>query len=316
MAVCFAFLAFCQEAIMKSVANTAFWNSIKTDELNTCSYLRRNHDIALGSTQELYFCMQYVGHYICRKEFLIEKRQLDNSVLLLLTISGEGKLYYKNSEYALTKGMCMLIDARNVHEYHAVGDDWEFKYLHFWGAMSEKYISYIEDHSVPVFMFADDELSRMIRTLDRILDMTEEAIISDYPMISRLIYTLIMLWLSHDNNKDGIESMGINAMSEALAYIRQNYTQSISTEDIAQAVSLSRSYMSELFKHTYGISPHEYVIQFRLSVAKNMLLNTALSITEIAERTGFRDIFAFSRIFKREIGISPVQYRHKHNKIK
>ena len=300
---------------MKSAVNSPSWNAISAEEVNACSYLRRNHDIALGSTQELYFCMQYVGHYICRKEFLIEKRHLDNSVLLLLTLSGEGKLFYKSREYALTKGMCMLIDARNIHEYHAVGDGWEFKYLHFWGAMSENYISYIEDHSEPVFTLSEDELSQMIRTLDRILDMTEEAIIRDYPMISRLIYTLIMLWLSHDNNKNSIESMGINAMSEALAYIRRNYMQSISTEDIAQAVNLSRSYMSELFKHTFGISPHEYVIQFRLSVARNMLLNTSLSITDVAEKAGFRDIFAFSRIFKREIGISPVQYRHKHNKI-
>ena len=98
--------------------------------------------------------------------------------------------------------------------------------------------------------------------------------------------------------------MGINAMSEALAYLRQNYTQSISTEDIAQAVSLSRS----LFKHTYGISPYEYAIQLRLSVAKNMLLNISFSITEISERAGFRDIFSFSRFFKWEIGISPAQY--------
>ena len=300
---------------MKSIAHTASWNAIKTEELNTCSYLRRNHDIALGSTKALYFCMQYVGHYICRKEFLIEKRHLDNSALLLLTLSGEGKLYYKNKVYSLTKGTCMLIDARNLHEYHAVGDGWEFKYLHFWGAMSEKYISYIEEHSEPVFRLFEDELSQVVRTLDRILSMTEDAIISDYPGISRLIYTLIMLRLSHDNNKNSIESTGINAMSEALAYIRQNYAQSISTEDIAQAINLSRSYMSELFKHTYGISPHEYVIQFRLSVAKNMLLNTALSITEIAEKSGFRDIFSFSRIFKREIGISPAQYRQKYNKI-
>ena len=82
---------------------------IPMDELETCSYLRRNQDVALGSIPDLFFCMQYVGHYVCGKDFHI-KRSLHKEGLILLTLSGQGKLIYRNAEYTLTRGSCMLID--------------------------------------------------------------------------------------------------------------------------------------------------------------------------------------------------------------
>jgi len=285
---------------------------IPESEVSACSYVRRNHDIALGSAPEMFFCMQYAGHYICRKEYHI-KRALQNSALLLLTLSGEGKLTYRGAEYALTRGTCMLIDASVSHEYRCAGNSWEFKYLHFWGAMSEKYIAYAGEHAGPVYMLPGDEFLRTERTLDRILGMTEEAVIRDYPGISALIYALLALLLSHDGSRSSVESAGSRAMAEAAACIRQNYMHNLSTDDIARAVSLSRSYMSEMFTRAYGIPPHEYLVLFRLSVAKDMLLNTKLSVTEIAERTGFRDVFSFSRIFRRETDLSPSRYRQKYS---
>jgi len=297
---------------MKSVFSGDHNLAIPAHELNTCSYLRRNLDYALGTVGELFFCVEFVGHYVSNEGFHIKRSQASSGILLL-TVSGKGKLIYRDTEYTLTRGSCMLIDIATPHEYYAVGNGWEFKFLHFSGAMSKRYISYIEEHSKPVFTLLGDEFVQMNRTLDRILDLTEETVIGDYAGISSMIYSMIMLLLSHDSSKSSLASTGSKAISEAAAYIQQNYMHNISTEDIAQAVNLSRAYMSELFTHTYGIPPHEYLVQFRLSVAKGMLLNTKLSVTEIAEKTGFRDIFAFSRIFKRELEISPAKYRQKYS---
>ena len=296
---------------MKSSVNGEH-SAIPSDEIASTSYLRRNEDVVLGTLAELYFCMQYAGHYICRGDFHI-KRRWEDSALIMLTLSGEGRLVYKKGQYALTRGSCMLIDIRNAHEYFSVGDGWEFKFLHFSGAMSEKYLSYLEEHAGPVFTLADDELARMEGIFDRILDKTEAKDIQDYPGLSCDIYTLLTMLLAHENRINrSIETPGVRAMTEAVAYIRDNYMRPIGTEDIARVAGLSRSYMSELFTHTYGMPPHEYLVMFRLSVAKNLLLNTQLTVTEIAEQTGFRDIFSFSRIFKRCTGISPVRYRQRH----
>lgn len=297
---------------MKSSFDRDSHLAIPDNEINACSFLRRNHDITLGSILEMYFCMEYIGHYICRSEFHI-RRSTGQSALLLLTTSGRGRLIYRGCEYPLTRGSCILISLANPHEYHTVGDHWEFKYLHFHGAMSEQYLSYIEEHSRPAFTLSGDEFLKMDRTLDRILDMTGETVIREYADISGLIYAMIMLLLAHDGSKSSVEASRGNAMTEAVSYIRQNYMYNISTGDIAHAVNLSRSHMSESFVRTYGIPPHEYLVQYRLSIARDMLVNTRLSITEIAEQTGFRDIFSFSRSFKRKMELSPAQYRQKYS---
>lgn len=177
---------------MKSSFNRDSHLAIPDYEIIACSFLRRNHDITLGSMLEMFFCMEFIGHYVCRPEFHI-RRSIGQSALLLLTTSGMGRLVYRGCEYTLTRGSCLLIDMANQHEYHTVGDHWEFKYLHFHGAMSDQYVSYIEEHSKPVFTLTSNEFLQMERTLDRIFDMTGEAVINAYADISSLIYSLIML---------------------------------------------------------------------------------------------------------------------------
>lgn len=292
---------------MRNSESDTFGDLILAEEMYRCHYLRRNYDIVFGPAAELFFHMQYVGHYICKPEFHI-KRVLGESVLFLLTVGGEGRLFYKNREYALRPGSVMLIDTSHPHEYAPVSDRWEFKYLHFWGAMSEEYQAYIEENSGAVFTPDEKVFSRADSILEQILDETGEDSVQDYAEISEHIYSLLTAVLSGGIQHGGVKS---EAMRQALAYIRWHYRENISTQDIADAVNLSRTYMSELFCQTYGMSPHEYLTMFRVSAAKEMLLQTSYSVSEIAEHTGFCDVFAFSRVFKRKTGDSPTAYRKK-----
>jgi len=294
--------------------NSAVFDSstlIPAAEQSSCRYLRRTHDIALGRTSELFYCMQYAGHYICRQDFHI-RRKLAGSALILLTVSGEGRLYYRGSTSSLTPGTCILIDTRELHEYHSVSENWAFKYLHFEGAMTEDYLALAAEQNRAVFSLDPEESRSIEQALDRILDLSAGNRIEDYPHISGIIYSMLMLLLSHNAQNRSCHAESTNTIYNAARYIRENYRQFIRTEDIAKAANLSRAYMSELFSRTFGISPHEYLLRYRLSMAKTMLLHSALSMTEIAEQTGFRDAASFSRIFRRENGISPTEYRETY----
>lgn len=77
----------------------------------------------------------------------------------------------------------------------------------------------------------------------------------------------------------------------------------------AKQCNMDKSYFYKLFKLWANVSPNEYRNQLRLSTAKSMLKNTNMTICQIAEKTGFVDPYYFSRIFKKEIGLSPLQYR-------
>ena len=281
------------------------------EEAENCLYFRRNHDILLGPLSDLLFHMMYVGHYICGIRYHIERDRLP-SALLLLTLSGAGELRYQGGSYPLRRGACMFIDTRNPHEFYPLAEGWEFKYLHFWGGGTGDYLAYLGQNAGPVQSLDEGEIRRAESILDGILDETEAEAIGDYPALSGEIYSLITLLMSHDRRRaEGQKPDSGSLILRAVEYIRRNYDRTIRTEDIARAVSLSRTNLFALFQKVYGIPPHEYLTEYRLSIAKDLLTNTPLSVTEIAAQTGFRDIYAFSRRFRDRCGMSPLEFRRR-----
>lgn len=270
----------------------------------------RTEDMLVGPLCELYFHMSYAGHYICQKTYSIARGAL-GAPLLLLTLAGEGKLHYQSKEYRLTPGSVMLLDGRSPHAYRAMEEGWTFKYLHFQGAMSDAYQAYVQTRFGPVFHPDRSVRAEVEERLDEILRQTEAAGTPDYAAVSANIYAILVSFLSRQNTVENPRSRSNPAIQQAVAYIAEHYRQNISTRDIADAAYLSRSYMSQLFVKTYGMGPHEYLIMYRLARVKDCLLYTSASLSEIAEQTGFRDIFTLSRVFKQKFGLSPSEYRKK-----
>jgi transcriptional regulator GlxA family with amidase domain len=97
-------------------------------------------------------------------------------------------------------------------------------------------------------------------------------------------------------------------VERAVEYIENHFKDNITVVDMAKTVGLERSYFSTLFKSRTGISPHEYLTQFRIKRACALMKGTEYSIAKIADNTGF-DPQNFARIFKREVGVSPRKYR-------
>lgn len=93
-----------------------------------------------------------------------------------------------------------------------------------------------------------------------------------------------------------------------MAYVEQNYAQSISIADMAGEFYVSSSTISHLFKQKLGISIYRFITQRRLIAAKSLIEEGALLET-VAIQVGFQDYSSFYRAFKQEYGISPRQYR-------
>lgn len=99
-------------------------------------------------------------------------------------------------------------------------------------------------------------------------------------------------------------------------YIHDNYIRDISVADIANYVYLSPNYFTKVFKEQFGVSPKAYLNTYRLCRAKDYLEGTNIKLTSIAKKTGFSSPQRFSAAFKRELNISPSQYRKKMSKKK
>lgn len=95
-------------------------------------------------------------------------------------------------------------------------------------------------------------------------------------------------------------------------YIEQNYKDDISISKAADNLSYSASHIIRLFYKDYGISPKQYITTLRITDAKDLLLNTDLSINEISEIEGFGTSSQFIFQFRKLTGKTPLQYRREH----
>jgi len=100
-----------------------------------------------------------------------------------------------------------------------------------------------------------------------------------------------------------------NTLNEVLIYIENNLYNEITLDEISDAVNYSKSYISRVFNRVIGVSLPDYITKRRLSNASLMVLNTKKSLNYISDIHGFSSVKYFSTLFKRELGVSPSQYR-------
>ena len=98
---------------------------------------------------------------------------------------------------------------------------------------------------------------------------------------------------------------------QAMAYIHEHYAESISRYDLAQHVALSEDYLTDCFRKELGVTPITYINRYRIHQAQILLTESYKNITEIALDVGFSDSSYFSRVFRREVGMSPTDYRQR-----
>lgn len=111
---------------------------------------------------------------------------------------------------------------------------------------------------------------------------------------------------------DGKCAKNISFPERVEQYIRFHHTENISSKDICQEFNCCRTFLSKNFNQHYGKSIRQYITELRIADAKNLLLHSDLSVTEIAFSVGFSDSNYFSSIFKKYVNQSPLAYK-KHS---
>ena len=106
-----------------------------------------------------------------------------------------------------------------------------------------------------------------------------------------------------------IPSKGNEITKKAIRYISQNFSRSLTLDEVAEHVHLNSAYFSTLFKQSTGSSFKEYLNMVRIEESKRLLSNTDYSIIDISLATGFEDQSYSSKVFKKYTGLTPKQYR-------
>lgn len=100
-------------------------------------------------------------------------------------------------------------------------------------------------------------------------------------------------------------------VTRARAFIDKNYKEDLRLDDIAKSIHTNAYYLAHLFKAEIGLSPMKYVILRRLGEAQNLLINTNMTITQIAAQVGYNNSNYFQNVFKGALTMTPGEYRRK-----
>lgn len=179
-----------------------------------------------------------------------------------------------------------------------------------WYQPSERTI----DGTLKVYCLTMKLLNRMNNEEFHYSSHISPQILMQYDNFNQLISKLQeMCYESMVSKKDTvyIKQIKNDTFKYILNYINQNYTNEISFAEISKLFSINPSYLSQIFKRELGITFTQYLTDTRIEYAKELLLTTGLTISEISEKVGFKQYIYFSKVFKKSVGVSPSSYRKK-----
>lgn len=131
----------------------------------------------------------------------------------------------------------------------------------------------------------------------------------DISLFSNLIELLkICTSLYSNEGKNDINQNIPATLRNAINFIREEFSESMQTADIAAASNCSTSYLSRIFKKHLGRSPYSYLTEYRLFIAEKLLRNQ-YSVTDAALMSGFCDSSVFIKRFKSSFGMTPLKYK-------
>jgi AraC-like DNA-binding protein len=131
-----------------------------------------------------------------------------------------------------------------------------------------------------------------------------------YKWVVKSYFLALLTYLARNYSpKASGSSPKIKDIVNTVSYIQENLSQKITVSMLASMACLSERQYTRIFKEVYGVSPIEYVINCRLTLACRMMKNTQKSLLEISMNCGFGDKVYFCRLFKNRYGITPGQYR-------
>jgi AraC-like DNA-binding protein len=137
---------------------------------------------------------------------------------------------------------------------------------------------------------------------------------SEY-MLSRLVEMLLveaMRWTSADNAPPGLlRGLGDERLAMALKQIHARIDHAWTVGELAKVAALSRSTFFERFTRTVGVAPMEYVLAWRMQVAKDLLRRDGMTVAEVAQRVGYGSTSSFSVAFSRHAGEPPSHYARR-----
>lgn len=229
---------------------------------------------------------------------------------LLYIASGKTLFHFGDETKEVAAGHMVLFQPRQEQRYEYFGEDKpEVYWVHFTGSEVKNILRHYHipldrnvfySGSTSTFTYLFKELINEIQTCR-----------TGYEELTEMYLRQILLLVQRnwEERKPTVSSHIQEEIDYARKYFNEHYNEEINIEEYAQSRSMSISWFLRNFKQITGTSPMQYILNIRISNAATLLETTDYNITEISTIIGYDNPLYFSRIFKKQKGVSPANYR-------
>lgn len=255
--------------------------------------------------------IQEIGELKARKHHVSRRNRLD-SFLFFTVLSGSGKLRYYGKTYPLQEGDFVFIDCNQPYSHETSDNLWSLRWIHFNGpTLSDIYQKYVERGGLPTFR--SQQLTEYLSLWDTLFSLASG---SDHVRDMKIneglssLLTLLMIDSWQKSQKElSSENTKRSELNTILNYLNEHHAEKITLDQLSEIFFINKYYLTRIFKEQHGLSINNYLLQVRITHAKQLLRFSSSSVEEIGLMTGIGPLYYFSRVFKNVEGISPSEYR-------
>lgn len=267
------------------------------------------HSYKMGEPRLNALSVYNVGYQKCEPEYQWGPGIRDHYCIHHI-LSGHGYYFARGTAWHLQKGdTFILYPGEEVRYYADKAEPWEYAWVGFMGTEAGEIIRNTEfAREKPYILNGQMPNKELRKCLEKIYDIkgnTYEAAVA----MTGALYSLLSVFIRYYDDKERTKDVQMLYVEQAQKYIEKNYSYSITVEDVAAYVGISRSHLFRSFKLYTGKAPKEYLSEYRIEKACDLLRETELSISTIAYSVGFDNNLYFSKVFKKYRKVSPSVYR-------
>lgn len=231
-----------------------------------------------------------------------------NFYVIHYVLKGKGLFKINNKSFTMKKGDVFLICPEdNVFYTPDKYDPWEYLWVSFDGSLVKHFLTNMPFTKDKPYANYEEDLSNYI---NNIISNQGNTTKEKTKMLGHLY-----LFFSKLMTKNTTPQKRKTYFQTAYEYILSNFNdKDISVTQIAEEVNITRGHLYKIFKENLNLSPVEFITKCRIEESLLLLRCTDLPINEIASKTGFKDPYYFSNVFKKSVGTSPLIYRKEIQK--
>lgn len=263
---------------------------------------------AMARKQLFYFTS--AGHFVCDRGYRIEREVDYGNYMLFLVLKGKMMIASEGETTLVKEGEMAFLNCHLPHSYSAA-DVTEFLWIHFDGSNTDQFYQDILEKLGGHHAFRPEESEMAEKMLKKIISYCRYAKFrSEFDDSLNIYELLIMVCKNLPGNKQREAEVGDAVIDDALRFIDDHLSTTISVEMVARHVGFSESHFSRKFRKAMNSSPREYIIRRRLNEAKKLLKTTTSTVREIAYAVGFNSESHFINTFTYQNGIPPKKFRN------